>query len=114
MTLDERLSLALANQGKVHGFVKKMRIAGIDRVGDDVFVIERAGWYLLQDEKLSYRADVSNDDCRRSARFNAVVEFRDGSAKRETLNNTSSCNRFDNIRTGFEEVGHSALKPTPD
>ena len=60
------LRFTVYNDGTGHAYVREVRVTGEDKVGQEVFRIQRQGWYVLPQGELRFMAAVSSEDCRRS------------------------------------------------
>jgi fimbrial chaperone protein len=61
---DGRLQVMFKNSGTAHAMIQKIRVAGLDEAGKEVFSRELGGWYVLPGVSRAFPVEVAPEECR--------------------------------------------------
>jgi fimbrial chaperone protein len=61
---DGRLQVTFKNSGNTHSLIQKLRVAGLDGAGKEVFSKELGGWYVLPGASRAFPVEVAPEECR--------------------------------------------------
>jgi fimbrial chaperone protein len=61
---DGRFQVTFRNSGNAHSMIKTIRLEGRDEGGNEVFLKELDGWYVLPGTSRSFPVEVTREECR--------------------------------------------------
>jgi len=69
-----QLHVKVRNGGNTHVVVNGITLKGLDAVGQEVFLSEMRGWYLLSNKSKTYELQIPEDGCSQAAEIEVEVQ----------------------------------------